>query len=542
MILMYHKIAPTAPTQWWVEVDQFYRQLCELRGSQVVQLADYEPSNPDHVVITFDGVYENVAHYAAPLLERFGYPYELFVTSEYIGNSNAFDRESGEPEAIFANTGMLARMVAGGASLQWHTRTHPHLPQLSDLSVLQGEFAVPDVLRAIDPKGFKWIAYPHGEFDERSRALAVERFTGAVSCNQGSESDRFALNRLTVTNETSFRRGTIGVVVPCYRYGGFLPEALDSLVRQTRPPDKILIADDASPDNTPEVSNYYVRRYPKLITALRNEKNLGIVANFNQAVRAIGTDYVCFLGADNRYRSDFIERTSAVLDSEPRTAIAYTDFAMFGPLATLEYNSFDPSWKGGTLYDSFYLINFPDFTSEVRARLVAKNFIHGSSLYRRLAFDQVGGYRDGGQAEDHNLFKRILDHDWMAKRVPHPLLEYRKHSLDQANTRLLSQAELNFYKQLVREKDQRIVALEAMVAGQASITKIAAVKLRSAARQIYRVLPMGMQSTLRGAGKRFLVACQKCDHPIFRARFLIPESLRKRVGRTIWSIQKQYFP
>ena len=56
--------------------------------------------------------------------------------------------------------------------------------------------------------------------------------------------------------------------------------------------------------------------------------------NFNKAVTMAKGDYICILGADNRFRSDYIEKTAEVLDSDDRIAIAYTDFAMFGPRAS----------------------------------------------------------------------------------------------------------------------------------------------------------------------------------------------------------------
>ncbi|HEX7017306.1 MAG TPA: hypothetical protein VF209_00130, partial [Patescibacteria group bacterium] len=77
---MYHKIHPDSPNMWWVTVDNFYRQLLELEHKEVVYLDEYDPQSQNQVVITFDGVYQNVLEYAAPLLKKFHYPFELFVT------------------------------------------------------------------------------------------------------------------------------------------------------------------------------------------------------------------------------------------------------------------------------------------------------------------------------------------------------------------------------------------------------------------------------------------------------------------------------
>ena len=79
---MYHKVSLLNESMWWVSVDEFNRQMCELSEFDVVYLDDYNPRNPKHAVITFDGVYENIFNYALPILKKWGYPFELFVTGK----------------------------------------------------------------------------------------------------------------------------------------------------------------------------------------------------------------------------------------------------------------------------------------------------------------------------------------------------------------------------------------------------------------------------------------------------------------------------
>ncbi len=55
-----------------------------------------------------------------------------------------------------------------------------------------------------------------------------------------------------------------------------------------------------------------------------NESNLGMW-QFPKAVSLTSGDYVGFLGADNVMRTDYVERTKAALDKDPKAAIAYTD-------------------------------------------------------------------------------------------------------------------------------------------------------------------------------------------------------------------------
>jgi len=444
---MYHKVFLQSPTEYWVDVGNFYRQMCELKCKNVVCLDEYEINNPNQVVITFDGVYKNILEYATPILEDFGYLFELFVTGDYIGKVNSFDTV--EPRAEFASIEELSELVNCGGRLQWHSRTHQNLKNITDLKVIRHELSIPEELRKIDKEGFKWFAYPHGDFNEILIQETKKQFNGGISCVQGNDYDLFKLNRITVTNEISFRKGSIAVIIASYNYGPFLVEAIESVLRQIRPADEILIADDHSTDNTEEIALVYVKKYPNLIKYMRNESNLGIVRNFNKAVSLTQSDYICFLGADNRFRSDYIEKTAEILDYDDNIGIAYSDFALFGTLARIFYSRFPEERKGGVKEDYYYIIDFPDFNEESKKELLEKgNFIHGSSMYRRRAFEDAGGYKEEkGDPEDYNLFRRIIKTGWNAKKVPVPILEYRQHSKDQINTKLGSYQELNFYKE-----------------------------------------------------------------------------------------------
>jgi cellulose synthase/poly-beta-1,6-N-acetylglucosamine synthase-like glycosyltransferase len=210
-------------------------------------------------------------------------------------------------------------------------------------SRLVDELTIPEEVRIIDPSGCNWFAYPYGKFDERLMPLVKQRFKGAVSCDRGNDTDIDILKRIIVTNESRFHRATITVIIASYNYGAFLVEAIESVLRQTRLPDEILISDDASTENTFEIAEFYQSQYPHLIRINQNETNLGIVAHFNKVVALTSGDYITILGADNRYLSDYVEKTAAVLDLNDDVAIAYTDFALFGKRASVVYTNFPRS-------------------------------------------------------------------------------------------------------------------------------------------------------------------------------------------------------
>jgi GT2 family glycosyltransferase len=92
------------------------------------------------------------------------------------------------------------------------------------------------------------------------------------------------------------------IVIASYRYGHLAAHCIESLLSQTKPPDKILFVDDGVGD-----CSHLPAMYPEVEYVLR-EKNLGVVDNFQDMLMRVQTEYTMFLGADNWLRSDTVEQ------------------------------------------------------------------------------------------------------------------------------------------------------------------------------------------------------------------------------------------
>jgi glycosyltransferase involved in cell wall biosynthesis len=228
----------------------------------------------------------------------------------------------------------------------------------------------------------------------------------------------------------------VSIVIANYNYGRYLPEAIDSVLRQTHPPAELLVIDDASTDESAEVLSWYAD--DDRIRVHVNERNLGIVGNFARGVSLTSGDYVAFLGADNRMRSDYVEKMRTALDSHPGAAMAYSDMSIFGPLSALLAAETDAA---PTAAGDVFIWRTDDPTPERMAKLEHENWMSGSSMYRRADYDRAGGYRDSDRPEDHDLFVRLLEGGRGAVHVREPLIEYRQHSQEQANTAVRHQLE-----------------------------------------------------------------------------------------------------
>lgn len=231
----------------------------------------------------------------------------------------------------------------------------------------------------------------------------------------------------------------VSIIIPNYNYGRFVAEAIESVLAQTLPADEIIVIDDCSTDDSVEIINKYSNRVKIVV----NDTNLGIVNNFNKAVDLASGDLIGFLGADNRMRSDYVELCSAALNENPDAAVVYTDILIFGPLADSLAERVGATRLASTAADAepvFYW-TFPEVSEQVLKDMKTKNFIHGSSMYRKSAWKACGGYQASEGPEDHNLFTRMLQ---LGKpvRVPEAVIEYRQHSLEQANTVLQTQVQL----------------------------------------------------------------------------------------------------
>jgi len=461
MIICYHKVHPEVKSYWYVSVDQFDRHMAALRAYDVVHLDEYDPKNPRHAVITFDGIYGNIAEYALPILEKYGYPFELFIVGDYIGRENDFDQHV-EPPCTFADFEQLKLLVSKGGRVQWHTATHKRLSGLS-FSDLQRELTPPDQLRSLFPSPhLEWFAYPHGDHDAEVVSQVESRFKGALACDDGDDNNRYRLTRHLLAERHNLFKNKVSLIVANYNYGHLLPDAMDSVFNQTIPPDEILIIDDASIDSSHEI----LKRYEGQAKIVVNERNLGIVENFRKAVSLTSGEYIAFLGADNRLRSDYIEKMRAALDGNPNAAVAYSDIMLFGPRAAILAEQVGAKPFARSINENWplYYWEFPEPTEEVVANLHERNFIHGSSMYRRSDYEAVGGYRKTSGPEDHDLFYRMILGGRGAVRVPHPILEYRQHSAAQANTVLLLEGQIVDLRRSLTERGKLAESLQGQLA------------------------------------------------------------------------------
>jgi glycosyltransferase involved in cell wall biosynthesis len=130
-----------------------------------------------------------------------------------------------------------------------------------------------------------------------------------------------SLNRLVQVPLRNFPQNpSVSVLITCFNYGAFVGQAIDSALAQTYPPSEIIVADDASGDNSCEVVESYVSRGLG-IKLLRNPHG-GMAANLNSAYRNCTGDVICLLDADDIFLPGKIEAIVNAFRTHPQAGFA----------------------------------------------------------------------------------------------------------------------------------------------------------------------------------------------------------------------------
>src|SRR6476619_1973521 len=83
----------------------------------------------------------------------------------------------------------------------------------------------------------------------------------------------------------------VEVVVPCYNYGHYLPQCVESILRQAGVRTTVTIVDDASTDDSALVAERLASAHQG-VRLIRNETNLGHIRTYNVGLREADSDYV----------------------------------------------------------------------------------------------------------------------------------------------------------------------------------------------------------------------------------------------------------
>ncbi|WP_397448286.1 glycosyltransferase family 2 protein [Pseudomonas sp. NA-150] len=198
---------------------------------------------------------------------------------------------------------------------------------------------------------------------------------------------------------------SVCVVIPMYNAAECIQQTLDSLSQQTRRPDKVIVIDDGSSDQGPQIVRDYAAPFPLI---LLQQANQGPATARNQGVFSAVETFIAFLDADDQWEPQKLEK----------------QLALYAELT-------DNGHKVGMI-DCYQMSEFSDGTRQLEDRcksgnhftdFIHENVINGTSgvLVLREVIVALGGFDQTLRfAEDRLLWTRIAEY-WEIHTVPRVL-------------------------------------------------------------------------------------------------------------------------
>ena len=165
----------------------------------------------------------------------------------------------------------------------------------------------------------------------------------------------------------------VSVIATVYNEASSITGLLDSLARQTRPPDEVVIVDGGSTDGTLEMMQEYAVR-GTLPLHILSCPGLNIAAGRNAAVAAAQGEIIAATDAGVRLERDWLEHLVAPFARDPAPDVV-SGFFLADPQSTFE--------------KALGAITLPRLEE---LDLAAFNPSSRSVAFRRAAWERVGGY------------------------------------------------------------------------------------------------------------------------------------------------------
>jgi hypothetical protein len=115
---------------------------------------------------------------------------------------------------------------------------------------------------------------------------------------------------------------SIDIIIPCYRYGHFLRQCVESVLTQSVRNIRVLIIDDASPDDTAKVGAALVKEDSR-VTYIRHASNKGHIRTYNEGIDWVSADYMLLLSADDYLLPDALSRAIKLMDEHPEVGFIF---------------------------------------------------------------------------------------------------------------------------------------------------------------------------------------------------------------------------
>jgi glycosyltransferase involved in cell wall biosynthesis len=234
------------------------------------------------------------------------------------------------------------------------------------------------------------------------------------------------------------RKHTIAAVIPLYNGQKFIAEALGSVLAQSRRPDEIIVVDDGSTDQGPEIVADMARREPIILVSKANE---GQSAARNFGIRHAKSSLIALLDQDDLWYRRHLEALE-----EP--FLRHSDADRIGWV----HSDLDIMNENGGMIEHRTLLTSGTAGPKTNLRqcLGSDLFILPSaSMFLKSAFEVVGGFDEQLSGyEDDDFFLRLFLARYLNVFLEGSFSVWRAHSLSCSNSPRIARSRMLYAEKL----------------------------------------------------------------------------------------------
>jgi glycosyltransferase involved in cell wall biosynthesis len=233
----------------------------------------------------------------------------------------------------------------------------------------------------------------------------------------------------------------VDVFVPCYGYGHYLTQCVESALLEQSVDVRVLILDDASPDNTPDIGMELAARDAR-VTYVRHATNKGHIATYNEGIDWASGDYLLLLSADDFLLPGALARTTRLMENAPEVG-----FAFGKALVRHEDGSLEPVYPLGSAGGDRILSGYQFVDLSGATNIVPTP----TAVVRSELQKSAGGYRrDLPHSGDQEMWLRLAARASVGY-VDAELAVYRKHASNMSSA---------YFAAMLPDIEQRKAALD----------------------------------------------------------------------------------
>ncbi|MBB6271536.1 glycosyltransferase involved in cell wall biosynthesis [Pedobacter cryoconitis] len=222
----------------------------------------------------------------------------------------------------------------------------------------------------------------------------------------------------------------VSVIVPCYNHDKFIETCIKSIVNQTYKNIQIIVIDDGSRDNSPQILDQLSKEYGFFF---ERQQNQGLSRTLNKGINSYAKGkYISVIASDDYWDTEKIEKQVEFLEQHPNYGI------VFGKAIIVDEND----QKTGTLGDG---ISAHDL--EFEQLFLDNKVIALTTMIRKEIFDSLGGFNESSYIEDWDLWLKISELHKVGF-IDEYMGYYRRHSSNMSSNLLkMEDAKTNIINQ-----------------------------------------------------------------------------------------------